>query len=443
MSHKKIIVITVGVLIVLLLVAGGLFKFPKNGDIFEFPSTDKTARIERPEKVVLKLKEETKQLPSIVSREQQNIYTQEEPTNYENREGLSEEELHNLSINNNKNLPSKEGLTKTDDQIPAGEQPAETTGEEQGSQQVAGTTTTQTEPSSTEQTPSDADTTPVIGLIPITGPTTDGPLVASVTQDPAEITEDVTTKEPPTSTETEQDPVKPTTPGVIKGGTDGEIGFFQPGDVATTSGLGGGSSISGPEIFPTGKEKDPLYSERPAVMSVYGPDEVLTTPISAQSCVPISLTPAAQFSSLSFDSVEFNTENPALNRFDFSIPFSSFSSLWSPSESLIIGVAVFREEQPGTLVRVTTARWNNLPVDIRQDSTFNFSVTHPRVFGQPVRARVMLWIGEEAICVDEIGLKKFSINLQPEPGKIYAIPNEEETKKGLSQRRGIKSELTR
>lgn len=212
----------------------------------------------------------------------------------------------------------------------------------------------------------------------------------------------------------------------------------------TPIGLGGVSSgPSSTEVIPTIEVRATGSREDIAavlVPTLFPADEV---DVSLVECVPISSASREQFNVLSIQSSEFYTENPGLNRFDFSIPFSSFSKLWTPGEPLTIGVALFREGQPGPEARLTTARWNNLPEEIHQASTFDFSVTSPRVFGQPVRARIMLWVGENMICIDEAGLRKFAINLQPEPGKIFIIPNEETTPQKAAIQPQIKSTINK
>ncbi|OGQ36376.1 MAG: hypothetical protein A3F16_05370 [Deltaproteobacteria bacterium RIFCSPHIGHO2_12_FULL_43_9] len=425
-QNKKYIPLIFAILLVLIFLAAAYLKFPAKEDIFEFPETSKNATKEQPESVTLSPPPGTTLMSKTSNGRQQPSSSQEESTPQEYEEGfsLSEEALYNIS---SKTPTTKKGTTTKNDRIPSNEQALQA--------EEPQITQPQQPPSSLRGAEGDEA---ISGSLASLGMTQEQPSTPDTGHGTTQTGE-------PTQEETLVASTKPTTPGgSTEGGTgttttqsrDRDVEFFKEGDQQYPLGWGRGSlALDRPEHIPEiGEVKETggsgEFGAPSAVQAIYTPDEISQEYV---TCSAITTAAADQFQTITFDHLEFNTDNPALNRFDTLIPFSILSKFWQPGTPLVLGVAIYREDSLDGNAYVTFARWLNLPLVINPDSTFDFSALAPRLLRSPTQVRYMLWVGEENICNNPEGLNRLSTQIRPEPGKIYPISTTSDPQSTKSQ----------
>ncbi|OGQ35447.1 MAG: hypothetical protein A3F16_03790 [Deltaproteobacteria bacterium RIFCSPHIGHO2_12_FULL_43_9] len=200
--------------------------------------------------------------------------------------------------------------------------------------------------------------------------------------------------------------------------------FFKPGDHATTS-LAVDPYEEVSEIPPgTGKGDDSASQgllESGAIQAEFYPDELII--FNPETCDVLSSSAPEQFTDLTFGELEISGD-PTLHKLNFAIPAPALMEGITEGGELSVVVGIFREEG-ASYTRLVTLIWRDLPREISSLSTFNFSVSHSRIFvwDHAIRTRVMLWGNTLEACVNPDGLMKFAINVPVGEGLIFPIPD--------------------
>lgn len=380
MSRNDFIAIILGVSVIAgLIVSDIIFKQPKDTERFRFPSSI-SRNGEQPGTVALPAKPgspttskaENGSHPTIIYEENQGSGT------------LSEKELYEISIRAGLTPESKTSeavaLTETEkkDQTQSGATP-------QG--------VSPTQPTGTMETP-EHDTGETAGTSSVTEESTD--IVPAPPPQEAPYTEYAESLEPPSG---EAPTIEPEA-------------FFQAGD-AIIGELGSAE----PQYSPQLSTQEP--NEEASTPTMFLPDEAFSNVI---QCNPITTKESNMFPTITARNTAYNSTDPALNRFELSIPYSAISSIWSPGTPLVIGVALFREEtKEENKTRVFVFAWNSLPNTLHPNSIFSFAALEQREFKE-TKMRFMIWIGNNQVCNRQAGFRQFSMNITAGQGKIFDIP---------------------
>ena len=383
MSRNDFIAIILGVSVVLgLIVTNLIFKAPSDIDKFRYPTS--ISRIEEQPETLTHQKAQPRATRETGKDSRTGITYGEEG---QGSEPLSEEELYALSTRGG--LTPETG-TAASTATPSIQTPQTETGKNlSGSANLPGTTAQNVSPEQPESSsqPSSSDEK-------------DRESAASTTESLTESVPAPPQTEAPETEYPESYEASPTQP---------EQEYFQPGDVATIAGLG---------AIDASEEQASNESATSPTPTMFLPDQAVS---SEGYCASIINASSEQFPLMNARSTAYYASNPELNRFEMSIPYGSLSGYLSRNGPLVIDVAVFREGETKSNATVFRFIWNNLSGEIHPDSTINFAVIEKRAF-RNTRTRFQIWINAGQICGQQVGFKRFSMNILSGQGKIFDIP---------------------